>query len=133
MGLGGSLAAAHLEWGLGHAEESALSQRSFDLIVGSEIVYIPEYIPALAESIAYLLADDGTSARFREAVIVNTAVATRTTQSEARQLLSESLTKMGLDSAFEMPPKAPPPPNETHWADTSYIVRIWHRGSKATS
>ncbi|CAE7227799.1 CaMKMT, partial [Symbiodinium sp. CCMP2592] len=81
MGLGGSLAAAHLEWGLAHAEESALSERSFDLIVGSEIVYIPEYIPALAESIAYLLADDG------EAVIVNTAVATRTTQSEARQLL----------------------------------------------
>ena len=125
--LGGSLDATHLEWGRASAERSGLPERGFDLLVGSEIVYIPEYIPALAESISYFLAAGG------EAVITNTAVATRTTQSQAQQLFCDSLRKEGLTFEFEMPPQVPPPPHETHWADTSYIVRIRRGDSSITS
>ncbi|CAJ1330605.1 unnamed protein product [Effrenium voratum] len=80
-GLGGSLSARQLEWGRAAAERSGLGPRSFDWILGSEIVYIPDCIPELAETLAFFLADTG------EALIANTAVATRTDQEEARELL----------------------------------------------
>ncbi|CAK9112329.1 unnamed protein product [Durusdinium trenchii] len=116
--LGGSLSATHLEWGQHAAERSGLPSKGFDLIVGSEIVYIPDCIPALVESLCFFLADDG------EAIIANTAVATRTDQSAARELLCECLEAKGLTFNMDMPPRSPPPPDEDNWAETSYILYI---------
>eukprot|EP00434_Breviolum_minutum_P043373 symbB.v1.2.038658.t1/scaffold6103.1/size20916/3 len=118
MSMGGSLSACHLEWGEAAAERSGLRPKSFNFIIGSEIVYIPECIPALVESLCFFLADNG------EALIANTAVATRTDQSAARVILCQSLEAKGLDFQLEMPPQAPPPPGESSWAETSYILYV---------
>ncbi|CAL1132025.1 unnamed protein product [Cladocopium goreaui] len=121
--MGGSLSAAHLEWGQAAAERSGLLPKSFKFIIGSEIVYIPECIPALVESLCFFLAEDG------EVLIANTAVATRTDQSAARVKLCQCLEAKGLDFHLEMPPQASPPPNESSWAETSYVLYIY-RGKK---
>lgn len=110
LSLGGTLAAGYLEWGLKGLEEAEaqpgggaapLRRGGFDLVIGSDIVYIPEFIDALAESIALLLADSG------EALIANTAVATRTSHAEARAQFLAALEKTGLRVELEEHPDGP--------------------------
>lgn len=122
LGLGGSLEAAFLEWGAeagrAAAEESpALPRGGFGLVLGSDIVYMPEHIPALAESIAFFLADDG------QALIANTAVATRTSHPEAKALFLASLRAAGLCVEVESPPDGPAFA-EGIWSSTDYLLRI---------
>lgn len=92
----GAVFAAVVEWGAAAAVDAArtstrLRERGFDLILGSDVVYMPQHIPSLAESIAYFLADSG------RALIANTAVATSTTHPAARALFLDALQAAGLD------------------------------------
>ncbi|CAE8715569.1 unnamed protein product, partial [Polarella glacialis] len=110
LSLGGSLSAAFLEWGTPACQEAhdaslevspavdgaspsrtpPLRKRGFDFVIGSDIVYMPRFIPALAETIEFFLADSG------EALIANTAVATNTSHPEARAMFIAALEKVGL-------------------------------------
>ncbi|CAJ1388633.1 unnamed protein product [Effrenium voratum] len=123
-GLGGSLSARQLEWGRAAAERSGLGPRSFDWILGSEIVYIPDCIPELAETLAFFLADTG------EALIANTAVATRTDQEEARELLC----KLQLVDTVRPLLRAPhaSPRGAAHGLRLGTLARCWRdSGPKA--
>lgn len=134
LALGGSLAAAQLEWGTATAEALAeaaevlpgppLRRGGFDLVIGSDIAYMPDYIPALAETIAFFLDEAG------EALIANTAVATNTTHPKARALFLESLGAVGLDAEVEEPLDGPTfkAVPEVEWPKVSYFLRIRHRG-----
>lgn len=131
LGLGGSLAAAHLEWGTAAAAAAEKDQReemelfhrhSFDLIIGSEIVYMPEHIRELAETIGFFLSDAG------EAIIVNTAVATRTSHPEARSRFLAGLEEEGLHVEEERGPDGPTfLAAGGSWSENAYLLRITRR------
>eukprot|EP00933_Yihiella_yeosuensis_P023703 TRINITY_DN18445_c0_g3_i2.p1 TRINITY_DN18445_c0_g3~~TRINITY_DN18445_c0_g3_i2.p1 ORF type:complete len:252 (+),score=54.81 TRINITY_DN18445_c0_g3_i2:74-829(+) len=132
---GGALFSAYLEWGTDAASEAheaaekdtsglPLRRGSFDLILGSEIVYMPRFIPQLAETIAFFLSDSG------EAIIANTAVATNTTQPEAKALFLSSLEKAGLVVQEERPPDGPAflkaEDPSLYEVESAYLLRISH-------
>jgi len=129
--LGGTLSAAFLDWGYEGAKaaeqapESRLKKHSFDLVLGSDIVYIPQYIPLLAQSIGYFLSPDG------EGLIANTAVATRTNQSEAQELFLRSLDEAGLQVQVETPEDKGVFEEGGQWAKTDYYLRIRHKAASA--
>lgn len=118
---GGSISASVLEWGRTaglkavEARVPGLIPHSFDFIVASDVVYIPQYIPDLAESIEFFLAPQGV------AIITNTAVSTRTNHQQARELFLTALEAQGLIASLEMVHSGKPA-TEGHRFD--YTVRI---------
>ncbi|CAE8609832.1 unnamed protein product [Polarella glacialis] len=139
LSLGGSLSAALLEWGTPACQEAhdaslevppaldgaspsrtpPLRKRGFDFVIGSDIVYMPRFIPALAETIEFFLADSG------EALIANTAVATNTSHPEARAMFIAALEKVGLVVQEERPPDGFAFQNaKDTYQDYCYLLRI---------
>lgn len=129
--LGGTVAAAFVEWGTPAAEAATkepdslghlLRRRGFELILGSEIVYMEEHIPELAETIEYFLADGG------EALIANTAVSQRTNHPEARRLFFSSLERLGLNMEVQTMPDGPlfaaVGDIGIKWSEDAYVIRI---------
>lgn len=115
--MGGSLTSAPLNWGLDEAIEAEkeaeatmskcnddgialplLRRGSFDFVIGSDITYDPKFIPDLAESIAFFVAEGG------RVILAHTAVATTTNHTEIRMLLVAKLEALGLHCALEHPP-----------------------------
>merc|ERR1712129_147139 len=65
-------------------------RHGFDVILGSQIVYVPGCIPALVETIDFFLAPDG------EMLLYNDAVSTGSTQEACRQELDRALSAHGF-------------------------------------
>lgn len=139
LSLGGSFAASALDWGFNGASEAVkpnsggeqplLSKGAFDYVIGAEIVYMPAHIPELAESIAFFLSDNG------QAIIANTAVATNTSQREARDTFVTKLEELGLCVALEQAPDGPVFKSlhavdlalHDSWSESAYVMRICRR------
>merc|ERR1712224_207888 len=101
----GVLTALHLEWGteaalaaIAAANTPLKGRQSFDIILGSQIVYVPRNIPLLVETIDFFLAPDG------EMLLYNDAVSTASSQEFCRQELDKALAKHSL-SAEAMAPQ----------------------------
>merc|ERR1711865_1087765 len=139
LSLGGSFAASALHWGFDVASEAVkpnaggeqplLARAGFDYVVGAEIVYMPAHIPELAESIAFFLAEKG------QAIIANTAVATSTSQREARDMFIAKLEELGLCVELEEGPEGPVFKSlhtvdltlRDSWSESAYVMRIRRR------
>jgi hypothetical protein len=88
--------AVHLEWGGESAAAarkagSPLSPDGYDLILASQVVYVPAAIEPLVMTIATMLRDDSS-----EALLYNDAVSTTSTQQECRALLDAAIAAHGL-------------------------------------
>lgn len=105
-----SCSALHLDWGSQQAaaakESGALVKEGYDVILAAQVVYVPDAIKPLVETIASLLAQhDGA-----ECILYNDAVACTATQGECRALLDAALTahnlrqEPALDSRLTLPP-----------------------------
>ena len=95
----------HLDWGTDSASElrAALLPNGFDVVLASQVVYVPAAIAKLVETIAALLAPGGC------AYLYNDAVTTLSTQQECRALLDAALAAKGLVAvpcALRLPPGA---------------------------
>ena len=80
--------AQQLSWGapsVAEAVKNGLIAPSYDVILAAQVVYVPEAIGALVETIACLLRDDG------RCILYNDAVACTATQPECRALLDTAL------------------------------------------
>ena len=88
--------AAFLEWGMENARRARIDgtlrcgSNGYDVILASQVVYVPEAIPLLVETMWELLATDGVI------LLYNDAVSTTATQRECRQLLDAALSKFNL-------------------------------------
>eukprot|EP00931_Biecheleriopsis_adriatica_P012226 TRINITY_DN113348_c0_g1_i1.p1 TRINITY_DN113348_c0_g1~~TRINITY_DN113348_c0_g1_i1.p1 ORF type:complete len:263 (+),score=57.71 TRINITY_DN113348_c0_g1_i1:40-828(+) len=137
LALGGSFSCAALDWGLPAAleavkqgasgEQAALLHKgSFDFVIASEVVYMPCHIPELAETIDFFLAEGG------QAIIANTAVATSTTQPEARRIFVAKLEELGFRVECEIAPEGPifkllqsvDLTLRESWSNKAYLMRI---------
>merc|ERR1712232_640680 len=103
--------AEFLEWGPGKS-----NGRLFDVILGQEVVYMPDCIPLLAAAIKLHLRPDGI------AYIGNLRYSTSSSHEEVKGLFLESLTKEGLD--FEEIPMTFAP---RQYDPRTYVVRIQHK------
>jgi len=85
--------AAFLEWGVA-AAQAAVShvghRGTYDAILGSQVVYKPDCIGPLVETVDFFLSEDG------EMWLYNDAVSTTTTYEACRELLDGSLRLHGL-------------------------------------
>ena len=85
----GNAQAAHLEWGASAAREAlkagTLRAATYDVILASQVVYVPAAIGPLVETMATLLSADGV------VWLYNDAVSTTSTQAECRRLLETAL------------------------------------------
>ena len=84
----------HLEWGAIKAREAvatgALRCKHYDVILASQVVYVPAAIPFLVETIATLLAPNGV------AWLYNCTVSTSSTHAICKKILHDSLKQHGL-------------------------------------
>mmetsp|Transcript_66944 Transcript_66944/g.131947 ORF Transcript_66944/g.131947 Transcript_66944/m.131947 type:complete len:290 (-) Transcript_66944:117-986(-) len=117
LALGGSFSAAALNWGLDEAVEAEkeaeasmsegngdsialapLRRGSFDFVIGSDISYDPKFIPKLAESMAFFVAEGG------RVILAHTAVATTSNHAEAQLLMVAKLEALGFRCVLEHAP-----------------------------
>ena len=87
---GGAVCAGHhLDWGTAQAAEArasgSLLAGGYDLVLAAQVVYVPEAIEKLVQTIAGLLAPSGT------ALLYNDAVTQMSTQQKCRELLDAAL------------------------------------------
>ena len=85
----------HLDWGKERAEEAkkagTVVERGYDIILAAQVVYVPDAIKPLVETIATLLGESRTQNAF-----CNDAVTCTATQAECRALLDAALSAHGL-------------------------------------
>lgn len=88
--------ALHLDWGKEQAEEAkkagTVVERGYDIILAAQVVYVPDAIKPLVETIATLLGESANA----ECILYNDAVACTATQAECRALLDAALSAHGL-------------------------------------
>lgn len=93
---GGVCSALHLDWGAAQAAAAkasgAVVKDGYNLILAAQVVYVPDAIEPLVETIDSLLSEDGGS----ECILYNDAVACTATQAECRALLDAALAAHNL-------------------------------------
>ena len=87
---GAHVAAHHLDWDAPAASAGLRGKRGYDVVLASQVVYQPQHIGSLANTIGHYMADGGY------ALLYNDAVASSSTQPACRALLDEGLAANGL-------------------------------------
>ena len=125
---GGECTAHFLDWGTETSRAArasgALLPGGYDVVLAAQVVYVPEAIPRLAETIAALLADAPGS----YALLYNDAVTQMSTQAICRTVLDEALASNGLHA---VPCPLPLPPGCVFPHAGAYLLHITRDGSPA--
>ena len=121
---GANCRAAYLTWGSDAAADFLKQQqhdgrRKYDLILASQVSYVPSAIPLLVETMAALL-----DAQHGEVLLYNDAVSVMASQAECRRILEESLALHRL-AAEVLDVHTWSPDLELPHAD-AYLMRIRH-------
>ena len=87
------LRAAHLDWARPEAAEPRLlgGRETYDVILASQVVYMPANVPLLAKTLRYFLAPEGSVYLYNDQVALF-----GTTQAECRALFDRALAAEGL-------------------------------------
>ena len=122
-GASGRCVAHFLTWGKPAAAEHLVARggRRYDVILASQVVYVPAAIPLLVETIAALLAADG------EALLYNDAVSVMASQADCRRLLDDALAECHLVAESLDPARQWRSDLVFPHAD-AYLLRIRHAG-----